>query len=138
MHIYNLACRVWHLHTRDFNSLFKKDNREQKKFLVAHWKSCRKVPYSADWFITMLFVPKISFVWTKSLGHVTRIMDVHKNCTGGPILKTDDLNQFELVDFGKGTHSKVSSGTSKSWSFFMLYLQTDMRSPLADLCYGCG
>ena len=34
-----------------FNRLFKIDNREQKKFLLAHRRSRRKVPYSADWGI---------------------------------------------------------------------------------------
>ena len=32
-----------------FNSLLKKGNREQKNFLLAHRRSHRKVPYSADW-----------------------------------------------------------------------------------------
>ena len=31
------------------NRLFKVDNREQKEFLLAHWRSHRKVPYPADW-----------------------------------------------------------------------------------------
>ena len=34
-----------------FNRLFKIDNREQKKFLLAHRRSRRKVPYSADWMM---------------------------------------------------------------------------------------
>ena len=35
--------------TGDFNRVFKKDNREQRKFLLEHWRSHPKVPYSADW-----------------------------------------------------------------------------------------
>ena len=46
-----LVCRVWQLHTGEFNRVFKKDNKEQKqkKLLAAHRRSRRKVPYSADW-----------------------------------------------------------------------------------------
>lgn len=39
------------LHTRDIKWLFKIENREQKKFLIAHRRSRRKGPYSADWVI---------------------------------------------------------------------------------------
>ena len=39
-----------------FNRLFKVENREQKKFLLAHRRSHRKVPYSADWFRGAFFI----------------------------------------------------------------------------------
>ena len=42
------------------NRLFKIDNREQKKFLLAHRRSRRKVPYSADW---ELWLCTFSVVW---------------------------------------------------------------------------
>ena len=56
-----LVCRVWQLHTGEFNRVFKKDNREQKikKILLAHRSSRQKVPYSADWCACT--VVKLSF-----------------------------------------------------------------------------
>ena len=55
----NWCAVVWHLHTGD-NSLFKIDNREQKKFLLAHRRSLRKVPYSADWETNKPLFPCLS------------------------------------------------------------------------------
>ena len=40
------VCRVWQSHTRDFHRVFKKDNREQRKFLFTKLELVYATPHS--------------------------------------------------------------------------------------------
>ena len=105
-----------------FNRLFKIDNREQKKLFLAHRRSRRKVPYSADWImrhhIYCLSVYCDRPVGTNFiLGGLKRdASEARKN--GGPVREkffmTTPFRSLENAPFLEMTDEKITTNESLS------------------------